>query len=179
MLDKETFVNAARSGLDVWHGVAASAFDGIEKFNALNLEAAKSSLADAGQAGLAALAARDLPALVALQAGLLKPLPVQAAAYVRRFWDIASTTRGEIGALLAEQAADAQSSALAAFDAVARNAPEGAGQSIALLKSAVVAANDAIDGVQRATCQATETAQAGLVALTDSVVTADDKTAQG
>ncbi len=179
MLNHQNFVDAARSGLDALHGVAASAFDGIEKLSALNLETTKTSLNGAGQAGRAALAAKDLPALLALQTSLLEPVPVKAAAYFRRFRDIAATTRSEIGALLAEQAAGAQRSAMAAFDSVARNAPEGAGQSIALLKSTVVAANEAIDGVQRATREATETAEANLVALTDSVAAAADKAALG
>ncbi len=175
MFNSNQFAATHKANLDALMAVTAKAFEGVEQLATLNLQVVKTSLGEAAEASLAALSAKDPQSLLALQAGTLQPVAEKAGAYGRQVYDIVATTKAEIEKVVAEQTADVQSSFLAAIDAATKNAPEGSGSGVALFKSAVAAANNAFDGMQKATRQATDAAEANYTAVTDSVVKAAGK----
>jgi phasin family protein len=175
MLNTPQFAAAQQANLDALLAIAAKAFEGVEQLTTLNLQVVKTSLGEAAETSLAALSVKDPQSLLALQAGVLQPAAEKAAAYGRQVYEIVAGTKAEIDKVAAEQTAKVQNSFLAAVDAATQNAPEGSGSGVALFRTAVAAANNAFDGIQKATRQATDAAEANYTAVTDSVVKAAGK----
>ena len=104
---------------------------------------------------------QDAQELLALQTSLLQPSAEKAAAYGRHLYDIASSTSSEVSKLAESQIADAQKS-LSVVDNAVKNAPAGTENAVVLVKSAVAAANNAFDTVQKAAKQAADVAEANF-----------------
>ena len=115
---------------------------------------------------------KDAQELLALQAGLLQPAAEKAAAYSRHVYDIAATTNAEVTKVAEEQLADAQKKFMSVVDTAVKNAPAGTENAVALVKSAVSAANNAYESVHKAAKQAAEVAEANFTAITNSAVKA-------
>jgi len=178
-MNTEQFTATNKANLDVLLGITAKAFEGVEQLTTLNLQVVKTGLDEAAEASLAALSVKDPQSLLALQAGMLQPAAEKAASYGRQVYDIVATTKAEVEKVAAEQAAGVQNSFIAAIDAATKNAPEGSGSGIALFKSAFAAANNAFDGLQKATRQASDAAEANYTAVTNSAVKATGKAKRG
>lgn len=172
MLNTEQFAATNKANVDMLVGLTTKAFEGVQQLAALNLQVVKTSLDEVAEATRSALSAKDAKSLLALQTGALQPVAEKAAAYGRQVVEIVANTKAEFEKAAAEQAAGVQNSFLAAVDGLSKNAPEGASNGIALLKSSFAAANSAFDGLQKATKQAAEVAEANYTAVTDSVVKA-------
>ena len=175
MLNNEQFAAAQKANVAAVLGLTAKAFEGVEQLAALNLQVIKAGIDEASETSVAALSIKDPQSLIALQTGGLQPAAEKAAAYGRQVYDILAATKAEVEKVAAEQAADVQSSFLAAIEAATKNAPEGAGTGIAFFKSAVSAANNAFDGIQKAAKQATSAAEANYTAVTNTVTKAAAK----
>jgi hypothetical protein len=124
-----------------------------------------------GAAGIgsvrAVISAREL---VALRATLLQPAAEKAASYAA--YEIAATTGSEVSRVVEATAAQGRARFLAAIDTAVTNAPAGSEQGVALFKSFVAAANNAIESAQKASRQATDVAQANYQSLTATAVRA-------
>jgi phasin family protein len=179
MLNTGQFAATNKANLDTLLSFSAKAFEGVEQLTALNLQVAKTSLDEAAEFSLAALSVKDAQSLLALQTGTLQPAAEKAAAYGRQVYGIVAAAKAEVEKVAAEQASGAQNSFMAAIDASTKNAPEGSGSGVALFKSAMAAANNAFDGLQKATRQATDAAEANYTAVTGSVVKAAGKAKRG
>ena len=83
---------AQKSNVETLFGLSNKAFEGVEKLVALNLQVAKTSLAEAAETAQAALAVKDPQEYFALQASLLQPSAEKAAAYGRHFYEIVAGT---------------------------------------------------------------------------------------
>jgi len=179
MLNTEQFTATNKANFEVMMGLTTKAFKGVEQLAALNLQVLKTSLDEATEAGLAAFSAKDPQALLQLQAGLLQPGAEKAAAYGKQVYGIVAGITADVEKAATEQAGAAQRSLVALVDAAGKNAPEGAGSSIALFKSAMATANNAFDSLQKAGRQAASTAEANYAAVTGSVVKAAGKAKRG
>jgi len=168
MLTAEQFASTNKANVETLFGLTSKAFEGVEKLAELNLQVAKAALEDVAETSRAALSAKDPQALLALQTGLLQPVADKAAAYSRQVYEIAAATKAEVNKVDAETAADAQQNLIASFDAIVKNAPTGSESGVALLKSAVAAATNAYEGLQKATKQATDVAEANFTAAAAS-----------
>ena len=177
MLTAEQLIAAQKANVETLFGLTNKAFEGVEKLVELNLQVAKTALGEAGDTARAALSVKDPQAALSLQS--FQPAADKAAAYGRQVYDIIASTKAEFDKVAADSASSAQNSLLAAFEAATKNAPEGSASGIALFKSAMAAATNALDGMQKAGRQATETAEANYAAVTGSVVKAAAKAKRG
>jgi phasin family protein len=168
MLTAEQTLAAQKANVDILFGLTDTALEGVEKLVELNLQAARTAMSEMTQTAKAAMAVKDPQELVALQAGLLQPAAEKASSYGRHVYDIASATGAEVSKIAEAGVAQVQQKFLAMIDGATKNAPAGSENVVAFVKSAVVAANNAFDGVQRATKQAAEVAEANLHALAES-----------
>jgi phasin family protein len=168
----EQFLTAQKASLETLFGLTAKAFEGVEKMIELNLQVAKTSLAEAAETTHAALSVKDAQELMSLQAGLLQPAAEKAAAYSRHLYDIVAGTSAEVTKAAEATLADSQKKVLAMVDTAVKNAPAGSESAVALVKSAVAAANNAYESVTKATKQATEAAEANFTAMTNTAVKA-------
>ena len=172
MLTAEQILAAHKANVETLFGLTNKAFEGVEKLVELNLQVAKTALSEAADTTAAALSVKDAQELLALQAALLQPTAEKAASYSRHLYDIASSTGAEVAKAAEIQFADAQQKFSALVDNAAKNAPAGTENAVALVKSAVAAANNAFESVQKATKQAVEVAEANFQAATTQAVKA-------
>ena len=172
MMTAEQVVAAHKANVETLFGLTNKAFEGVEKLVELNLQVAKAALGEAGEAATAAMSVKDAQELLTLQASLMQPLAEKTVAYSRHLYDIASGTGAEFGKAAEAQAADAQKKFMAVVDNAAKNAPAGSETAVAVMKSAVSAANNAMESVQKAVKQATEMAETNFNTVTAQAVSA-------
>ncbi|MEO6972359.1 MAG: phasin family protein [Rhodoferax sp.] len=162
MLTAEQILAAHKANVETLFGLTTKAFEGVEKLVQLNVTASKAALAEAADTTRAALSVKDAQELLALQAGLLQPLAEKTAAYSRHLYDIAQGTGAEFTKAFEAQSADTQQKFAGLIDSAASNAPAGSETAVAVMKSAVAAATNAYESVQKAVKQATDMAEANF-----------------
>ena len=171
MLTVEQVMSSHKANIETLLGLTTKAFEGVEKIVELNLTASKAALAETGEHAKAVLSVKDAQELLALQSGLFQPLAEKTAAYSRHLYDIASST-GEFGKAFEGQAAEAQAKFMGLVDSAAKNAPAGSETAVAVMKSAVAAANNAFESVQKAVKQASDMAEANFNTVAANTVNA-------
>ena len=172
MLTAEQIVAAQKANIETIFGLTQKAFEGVEKLVELNVQATKAALSESANNTQAMLSVKDAQELLTLQASLMQPLAEKTVAYSRHLYDIASGTSAEFGKAAEAQATDAQKKFMSVVDNASKNAPAGSETAVAVMKSAVSAANNAMESVQKAVKQATEMAEANFNTVTASAVTA-------
>jgi len=172
MLTVEQIMASQKASVETLLGLTSKAFEGVEKIVELNLSASKAALAETGDTAKALLSAKDAQELLALQSSLFQPLAEKTAAYSRHLYDIATGSAAEFGKALEGQAAEAQQKFMGLVDNAAKNAPAGSETAVAVMKSAVAAASNALESVQKAVKQATEVAEANFNAVSATAVNA-------
>lgn len=174
-LTQEQLAAANKANLETLFGLTGKALEGVEKLVELNLEVVKAALADAAQNAKAALAVKDVQELLALQATLLQPSADKATAYSRQLYEVLAATGAEFTKAAEAQFTDWQKAFMSAIDSAAKTAPAGSENVVTMVRSAISAANNAYESVQKAAKQAAEIAEANMTAVTDTAV----KAAQG
>jgi len=172
VLTVEQVVAAQKANIETLFGLTNKAFEGVEKIVELNLTASKAALSEVSSHAQTVLSVKDVQELIALQSGLLQPLAEKTAAYSRHLYDIATSTGAEFTKAIEGQASDAQAKFATLVDSAAKNAPAGSEAAVAILKSSVSAANNALESVQKAVKQATEVAEANFNAVASTATKA-------
>ncbi len=168
MLTVEQILASQKANVETLLGLTAKAFEGVEKIVELNMTASKAALAESGENAKALLSVKDAQELLALQSGLLQPLAEKTAAYSRHLYEIATGTTSEFTKAFESQAAEAQEKFTGMIESAAKNAPAGSETAVAVMKSAVAAANNALESVQKAVKQATDVAEANFAAVANT-----------
>jgi phasin family protein len=172
MFTVDQVVAAQKANVETLFGLTSKAFEGVEKIVELNLTASKAALSEATDTAKSVLSVKDAQELLALQAGLFQPLAEKTAAYSRHLYDIAQGSTSEFTKAFEGQAAAAQKKFSDVVDTAAKNAPAGSETAVAVFKSAVSAANNALESVQKAVKQATEVAEANFNTVAANAVNA-------
>lgn len=178
MLTAEQIVAAQKANIETLFGLTQKAFEGVEKLVELNVQATKAALSETANSTQALLSVKDAQELLTLQASLMQPLAEKTVAYSRHLYDIASGTSAEFGKAAEAQATDAQKKFMSVVDNAAKNAPAGSETAVAVMKSAVSAATNAMESVQKAVKQATEMAEANFNTVTTQAVNASKTAAK-
>jgi phasin family protein len=171
-LTADQMLAAHKANVETLFGLTQKAFEGVEKLVELNMQLAKTSMVEIADSAKAALSVKDAQELMALQQAMLQPMAEKAAAYGRHVYEIASSTNADVSRIAEEQMADVQKKYMSVVDAAVKNAPAGTENAVTLVKSAVAAANNAFESVQKAAKQASDVAQANIQAMTTTAVKA-------
>lgn len=168
----DQLITAHKANVETLLGLTGKAFEGVEKLVDLNLQVTKAALGEAAATTQAALSVKDAQAFVALQTASLQPVADKAAAYGRKVYDIAAATGAEVAKVVEATTADAQKKFIAVVDTAVKNAPAGTENAVSFVKSAVTAANDAYENLQKVAKQASSAAEANITAFTSTPVKA-------
>ena len=171
-LTADQLLAAHKANVEALFGLTTKAFEGVEKIIELNMTASKAALSEASETAQAVLSAKDAQELLALQAGLVQPLAEKTAAYSRHLFEIAQGTSTEFSKAFEAKANEAQQNFASLVDTAAKNAPAGSESAVALFKTAVSAANNAYESVQKAVKQASDVAEANFNAVQSQAVAA-------
>ncbi|ESJ12133.1 granule protein PhaP [Cupriavidus sp. HPC(L)] len=170
----EQVAAAHKANLETLFGLTTKAFEGVEKLVELNMQVVKTTLAENVEHAKRTLTARDAQELLALQVSLIQPVAEKAVAYSRHVYEIAADTQSEFTRVAEAQLAESSRNVQSLVDNFAKNAPAGSESTVAIVKSAISAANNAYESVQKATKQAVEIAESNFQAA----ATAATKAAQ-
>ena len=172
MLTAEQLLAAQKANVETLFGLTTKAFEGVEKLVELNVTASRAALAEAAESTQNLLNVKDAQELLALQAAMFQPLAEKTAAYSRHLYDIAQGTGAEFTKAFEVKAAEAQQAFVGLVDSAAKNAPAGSETAVAVMKSAVSAANNAFESVQKAVKQASDVAEANFNAVANTAANA-------
>lgn len=171
-LTPEQFAAAHKANVETFFGLTNKAFESLEKLVELNLQVVKTTLEESASNTQKALAVKDAQEWLALQANLFQPNAEKAIAYGRHVYEIASSTQAEFNKVAEAELARGSQGLQALVDNFAKNAPAGAEPAVAVVKSALTAANSAYDSVQKAAKQAVELAESNFSAATSAATKA-------
>lgn len=172
MFTVDQIVATHKANMETMMGFTSKAFEGIEKIVELNLTASKAALSEVSDHAKAVMSVKDAQELMALQTSFLQPMAEKTAAYSRHLYDIASSSSAEFTKAVEEQTSAAQKKFTGMVDAAAKNAPAGSETAVAVFKSAVAAASNAFESVQKAVKQATDAAEANFNTVAANTVEA-------
>jgi phasin family protein len=178
MLTAEQLVASQKTNIETLFSLTGRAFEGAEKLIELNLQVAKAAMNEVAQNASTALSAKDPQEWLSSQSTWLQPSAEKAAAYSRHLYEIASSTNADISKSTESQLAEAQKKFMSMVDSAIKNAPAGTESAVALVKSAVAAANNAYESVHKASKQAVDVAEANFQAMTATAVKASQTAAK-
>ena len=165
-LTAEQILAAHKANIETLFGLTNKAFEGVEKLVELNVAASRAALNEAS------FSVKDAQELMALQSGLFQPLAEKVTSYSRHLYEIAAGTGTEMSKAVEVNTAEAQKNFATLVDSATQNAPAGSESAVAVMKSAVSAANNAFESVQKAVKQATEAAESNFNTATASATDA-------
>jgi phasin family protein len=157
---------AQRANLDFFFGLAGSMLEGEEKLVRLNLDTAKTTLADWYQRVQDGMTKKDSQEVGDLRDALALPSAEKVLAYEGQVAEIASTTQAQLAEVVNARYQQVSRQVQSFAENLAQNAPVGSEAAIAFLKQAITLANTAQESVQKATKQVVEIAQSNLEATT-------------
>lgn len=176
LISPEQILETQRTKLNALLGLGQKSFSNVEKIVELNLNAAKSYMEDAGEAIKALSSVKDIQELVSVSTAAGQPLAEKAVAYSKDLYKLQSGVASETAKLVEEQIAQVNKGFVELFESATKNAPAGTEGAVALVKSALTAANSAYDTVSKATKQAVEMAEANVAAATQATLKAAETT---
>ena len=157
---------AQRANLDFFFGLAGSMLEGEEKLVRLNLDTAKTTLADWYQRVQDGLAKKDSQEVTGLQDALALPSAEKVLTYERQVAEIASSTQTQLAEVVNARYQEVSRQVQSFVENLAQNVPVGSEAAIAFLKQAITLANTAQESMQKATKQAVQVAQSNVEAAT-------------
>ncbi len=165
MFTAEQMIASHKANIETLFGLTNKAFEGVEKLVELNVTASKAALTEASGTAQSLAGVKDAQELMAMQAAMFQPLAEKAAAYSRHLYDIAQGTGAEFGKAVEGKTAEAQKAFAGLVENMSKNAPAGSETAVSVMKSAVAAANNAYESVQKAVKQATDVAESNFNAM--------------
>jgi len=162
----EQLIALNKSNIDAAMRLAGVTLQSVEKLVDLQMETAKSALAESANSVRALSAIKDPQDLAALQGRVMQPSLDNVSTYARALYGVAASTQAELNKLIETQIADFNKSAITALDKAAANAPAGTEFAVAAMRSAVAGANQAFDNVSKVAKQFAEVTEANIATAT-------------
>lgn len=160
----EQFNTTNKANLQALQGFATEAFAGVEKLVELNLAASKAALGETFSHVQSTLGAKDAQELLALQAGMFKPMADKAAAYAQHVQSIVTGSGAEFTKAVEAKTAEAQKAFAGVLENLSKNTPAGSETAVAAFKNAMVTGQNAFESAQTQAKKAIESAQSNFAA---------------
>lgn len=164
----EQIQSTNKATVDALLCVATTQFSALEKLATLNSSALKGAFEDTVANARALAGAKDVQEFVNLQATFAQPAIDKAITYSKSVYEVATQTNAELSKLAEKRIAEWNENFASLLDQAVKNAPAGSDVAVNAVKQMIAAANSAYDNFTKAAKQATEIAQANVVAATES-----------
>ena len=160
----DKFAASQQAGINSLLEIAEAQFAAIEKFAALTITAAKTSLDEVSEHVKSIAAVRDPPELLKLTTAFAQPALEKSAAYGKHVYDIATQATASFTKLAEAQTIEANRMFAGLIDQVSKNAPAGSDPYVTAMKSAFAAANSAYDNFSKVAKQAADVVEVNFAA---------------
>jgi phasin family protein len=157
-----------KATVDTLLAAQAAVFGGFEKLVDLNLKVVRATIDEMTQKSRQAAELKDAQDAASFASGIVQPSAEKAMAYGRHVYDILAGVQTELSKLAETQIAEGQQQINDALDQLAKNAPAGSENTVAMLRSSLVTANSAYDSLAKAAKQAAEAAETNLNAAANA-----------
>ncbi len=154
---------------------ASVALNGAERFMELQMNAAKSALAEGIENARALTSVRDFDQLASLKDTVVQPTFEKATAYAKQVYDVASATQADFSKLVEEQMGELNKQAVATLDQLVKSAPAGSEVGIAAMKSTLAAVNSGFDNFTKVAKQFGEATQNNIEVVANQTIEAAKK----
>ncbi|MGF6780836.1 phasin family protein [Paraburkholderia sp. GAS334] len=159
---------AQQANLDFFFGLASKMLEGGERLIKLNLDTAKTMLADWYQRVQDGLTRKDREDVPSLQSALALPSAEKVLTYERQVAEITSTMQTQLAEVVDARYQHANREVQWFVENVAQNAPVSAEAAIAFLKQAIALANTSDESAQKTAKQTVAFAQSGVSVATET-----------
>ena len=160
---------AQRANLDFFFGLAGSMLEGEEKLLRLNLDTAKTMLADWYQRVQDALSKQNSQEFTVLQDALALPSAEEVLTYERQVAEIASSTQTQLAEVVNARYQEVSHQVQSFVENLAQNAPLGSEAAIAFPNQGFSLVNTVYESAREPTKQAVDVAQSSLSFATKAV----------
>ncbi|MGF6535665.1 phasin family protein [Paraburkholderia sp. GAS206C] len=157
----EQFAAAQKASLETFYGLANLSFESFQKLTVLNLQAARSALADTHKL----LSAADPQVFFAQQASPDGGFAERIQAWQYRVYEIAVGTQTGFAAIAAAQYEAHNRRVQALFEDMSKQAPAGSEAAVAALKKLIDSSGVFYDSVNKSVRQAVNMAEGGFEAV--------------
>jgi len=161
----ELFMVGTKAYADRLVAIAHIAFAGTEQLTALNLDLGRALLEDSATTCSAMLATKKPEEYLDANKIMAQPMLEKLVAHWQSVYKIGSQTQTELISVIEAQHTDLQHNLSETLEKVAKSGAPGSDAAIAAVKAAIAASNAAYQGINKATQQAAETAEASLAAV--------------
>ncbi|SCU93174.1 Granule protein PhaP [Cupriavidus necator] len=161
---QEQILSLQQCSLESLYSLTSKAIEGFEKLVELNMQVARTALTENLDGARRALSAKDPREFLEVHASLVQPAGEKAMAYARHLYEITSETQKELAKVAKAMLTEGSQNLREAVDNLARNAPAGTESAVAIVKSAITAADNAYESVEKAAAQAVEIAESNIQA---------------
>ncbi len=164
----EQIQSTSKANVEALLSVATMNFSALEKLATLSSTALKSAFEDSIANARALAGAKDVQELFSLQASFAQPAIDKAVTYSKSVYEVAAQTNAELSKLAEKRVAEWNDSFVSLLDQAVKNPPAGSAGAVNAVKQMIAAANSAYDNLTKAAKQATDIAQANVVAATET-----------
>ena len=176
----EQFIAATKTNLENQFAALTSlnkkAFEGLEQFVSLNVNAAKASFEEGTAAAKQLATVKDAQEFMTLTAAQAQPTAEKALAYGRHLASITNATQQEFTKAVEAHIAETNAKVSSLIDEVTKNAPAGSEQAVTAVKSVVGNINAGYEQLTKTTKQAVQTLEENLANATAQFTQAAEKT---
>jgi len=164
----EQIQSTSKANVDALLSLASTQFSALEKLVALNTTVFKGAFEDTIANARALAGAKDVQEFLSLQASFAQPAIDKVITYSKSVYEVTAQTNAEFSKVAEKRVAELNDNFVSLLDQAVKNAPAGSDVAVNAVKQMIAAANSAYDNLTRAAKQATDIAQANVVAATET-----------
>lgn len=168
----EQVADLAKANVETAVELSTAAMNGVEKLVALQMNAAKTAMAQGAENMKALAAAKDVQELLKVQSSFAMPSLESAVSYANAVYGIASETGNVVAKMVEAQIAQSNAKLANAVEEFSKSAPAGSEGGVALVKSALTAANAAYETASKAAKQAAAAVEQNVQSATQAGIKA-------
>jgi phasin family protein len=168
----EQLVEFNKAGIDAALQVLKVSLDAAERFVTFQMDASRTTLADATKTARALTDVKDAQDYLAWRGKVAELSAEKAMGYSKGLYDIAQHTQAEFSGLVEERLSEANKTVVSSLDKAMKAAPAGADVFVAAVKSTVGASAAAVDSVTKAAKQMASFADASVKATANATAAA-------
>lgn len=173
----EQLVKAVEANRAVAQRVADIALGSAKRFADLQVQTAKSALADSAKNAEKLAAVKDVQQLASLGNELAQPAAEKAAAYVKSVFQLVVEASAELRKVAEQRTAELNKEFVAALEQSVKSGPVGSEVAVNAVKSAIASANSAYDNFSKVAKRVVEITEANVAAVTTQATVAAKKKA--
>jgi phasin family protein len=166
----EQVADLAKANVETVTELSSAAMKGVEKLVELQMGVAKSAMSQGAENMKALAGAKDIQDLVKIQSSFAMPTLESAVSYANAVYGIVSETGNAFAKMAESQISQSNQKLASAVEEFSKNAPAGSESGVALVKSALTAANAAYETASKAAKQAAAAVEQNVQSATQAGV---------